>query len=82
MPSFSLKHFSARFFAHCPLLVNWAHDHESAFSTFMEYKVRVPVCGAIILNENLSKVVLVKGWKSSAGWGFPKGKINKQESES
>jgi mRNA-decapping enzyme subunit 2 len=25
--------------------------------------------------------VLVKGWKSSAAWGFPKGKINQQESE-
>jgi hypothetical protein len=23
--------------------------------------------------------VLVKGWKSSAGWGFPKGKINQDE---
>jgi hypothetical protein len=25
--------------------------------------------------------VLVKGWKSSAGWGFPKGKINEDEDE-
>jgi mRNA-decapping enzyme subunit 2 len=24
-------------------------------------------------------VVLVKGWKSSSGWGFPKGKINQNE---
>jgi 8-oxo-dGTP pyrophosphatase MutT (NUDIX family) len=23
--------------------------------------------------------VLVKGWKSSSGWGFPKGKINEDE---
>jgi len=23
--------------------------------------------------------ILVKGWKSSAGWGFPKGKINQDE---
>lgn len=23
----------------------------------------------------------MKGWKSSAGWGFPKGKINKDEPE-
>lgn len=23
--------------------------------------------------------LLVKGWKSSAGWGFPKGKINQLE---
>ncbi|KAJ3408901.1 mRNA-decapping enzyme subunit 2, partial [Chytridiales sp. JEL 0842] len=82
LPSFSLKNFSALFFEHCPLLVQWAHDHEKAFQTFMEYKVRVPVCGAIMLNERLDKVLLVKGWKSSSGWGFPKGKINKEESES
>jgi mRNA-decapping enzyme subunit 2 len=29
----------------------------------------------------LIQCVLVKGWKSSAAWGFPKGKINQQESE-
>jgi mRNA-decapping enzyme subunit 2 len=27
-----------------------------------------------------SQAVLVKGWKGSAGWGFPKGKINQTES--
>ena len=26
-----------------------------------------------------SQCVLVKGWKSSASWGFPKGKINDEE---
>ncbi|TPX61252.1 hypothetical protein SpCBS45565_g07310 [Spizellomyces sp. 'palustris'] len=81
LPSFSLKNFCAQFFRHCPLLHRWAHDHETAFQNFMEYKVRVPVCGAIILNERLDKVLLVKGWKSSSGWGFPKGKINKDEPE-
>ncbi|RKO87441.1 Dcp2, box A domain-containing protein, partial [Blyttiomyces helicus] len=82
LPSFSLKNFCARFFRHCPLLHRWAHDHDRAFQTFMEYKVRVPVCGAIILNENMTKVLLVKGWRASSGWGFPKGKINKDEPES
>ncbi|KAJ3153665.1 mRNA-decapping enzyme subunit 2 [Geranomyces michiganensis] len=81
LSSFGLKNFCAQFFRHCPLLHRWAHDHEKAFQNFMEYKVRVPVCGAIILNENMNKVLLVKGWKSSSGWGFPKGKINKDEPE-
>ena len=26
-----------------------------------------------------NQCILVKGWKSSAGWGFPKGKINQDE---
>lgn len=32
-----------------------------------------------MLNDTWDKCLLVKGWKSSAGWGFPKGKINEQE---
>ena len=28
----------------------------------------------------VAQAVLVKGWKGSAGWGFPKGKINQTES--
>jgi hypothetical protein len=47
----------------------------------MQYKVRVPVCGAIILNDRLDKCLLVKGWSSRSGWGFPKGKINKEEED-
>lgn len=45
----------------------------------MQYKIRVPVCGAIMLNERWDRCVLVKGWKASASWGFPKGKINREE---
>ncbi|KAG0174514.1 mRNA-decapping enzyme subunit 2 [Apophysomyces sp. BC1015] len=45
----------------------------------MQYRFRIPVCGAIIINESLDKCVLVKGWSSRSGWGFPKGKINQDE---
>ncbi|KAG0343117.1 mRNA-decapping enzyme subunit 2 [Podila humilis] len=81
LPSFSLKNFSAKFFQHCPLLHEWANEHETAFANFMEYKFRVPVCGAIILNESMDKCILVKGWAARSGWGFPKGKINKDEQD-
>jgi hypothetical protein len=80
--SFSLKNFSAKIFQHCPLLRQWEHEHERAFADFMQYKIRIPVCGAIILNERLDKCLLVKGWSSKSGWGFPKGKINKDEENS
>ncbi|RUS17982.1 Dcp2, box A domain-containing protein [Endogone sp. FLAS-F59071] len=56
LPSFSLKNFSAKFFQHSPLLHQWANEHERAFADFMQYKIRVPVCGAIMLNEALEKV--------------------------
>lgn len=79
LPSFGLKTFSAKIFQHCPLLHRWQHD--KAFDDFIKYKVRVPVCGAIILNDKLDKCLLVKGWSAKSGWGFPKGKINKDESQ-
>ncbi|KAJ3564386.1 hypothetical protein NP233_g8330 [Leucocoprinus birnbaumii] len=78
-PSLPLKKFSAMLFHACPLLHQWSNDHENAFNIFMQYKTRVPVCGAIMLNDSWDKCVLVKGWKSSSGWGFPKGKINEDE---
>ncbi|KAJ2795000.1 mRNA-decapping enzyme subunit 2, partial [Coemansia furcata] len=81
LPSMSLKTFAARMFKHCPLLSQWAHNAEAAYQTFLDYKFKVPVCGAIILNEELNKVLLVKGWSSRASWGFPRGKINKDEPE-
>lgn len=51
----------------------------AAFSEFLAYKTRVPVRGAILLNEEMDSVVLVKGWKKGANWSFPRGKINKGE---
>ena len=53
--------------------------HAQAFSEFLAYKTRVPVRGAIMLNEKMDSVVLVKGWKKGANWSFPRGKINKDE---
>ncbi|KIJ45581.1 hypothetical protein M422DRAFT_166723 [Sphaerobolus stellatus SS14] len=80
-PSYSLKKFSEILFHAVPLLHHWSHDHEAAFNDFMEYKTRVPVCGAVMLNDSLTKCILVKGWKASAGWSFPRGKVNENEDE-
>ena len=47
----------------------------------MAYKSRVPVRGAILLNDAMDECVLVKGWKKGANWSFPRGKINKDEND-
>ncbi|KAL7750502.1 mRNA-decapping enzyme subunit 2 [Sorochytrium milnesiophthora] len=59
----------------------WSTTHEQAFADFMTYKIRVPVCGGIILNDAMTKVLLVKGWSARSNWSFPRGKINKDEPE-
>jgi len=82
LPSLSLRNFCLRIFQHCPLLSEFSsYHHSTAFSEFLAYKTRVPVRGAIMLNDAMDQVVLVKGWKKGASWSFPRGKINKDEKD-
>lgn len=78
----TLRTFCLRIFQHCPLLASFSvENHIKAFEEFLQYKTRVPVRGAIMLNQDLDSVVLVKGWKKGASWSFPRGKINKDEDD-
>ncbi len=82
LPSLPLRNFCLRIFQHCPLLSEFSpYHHSTAFSEFLAYKTRVPVRGAIMLNQSMDQVVLVKGWKKGAYWSFPRGKINKDEKD-
>ncbi|VUC26491.1 unnamed protein product [Clonostachys rosea] len=82
LPSMTLRTFSLRIFQHCPLLASFStENHIQAFEEFLEYKTRVPVRGAILLNHEMDSTVLVKGWKKGANWSFPRGKINKDEDD-
>lgn len=85
LPSFS----NVRRFAH-PILSlcepaatfsNFDGDIYASYDAWQKYKNEVPTRGAILLNPSRDKVLLVKGWKSSASWGFPKGKIDEHESD-
>eukprot|EP01135_Chromosphaera_perkinsii_P006967 Nk52_evm5s639 gene=Nk52_evmTU5s639 len=81
LPKMNLKEFSFQIFVHCPFLKPHVANHSQLFQDFIHYKVRVPVYGAIIINEKFDKVLMVKGWGNKTTWGFPKGKINKDEPE-
>jgi mRNA-decapping enzyme subunit 2 len=82
LPSMTLRSFSLRIFQHCPLLAPFSvENHTRAFEEFLQYKTRVPVRGAILLNEDMDSTILVKGWKKGANWSFPRGKINKDEDD-
>lgn len=82
LPSLTLRNFCLRIFQHCPLLSEFSpYHHATAFEEFLAYKTRVPVRGAIMLNDEMDEVILVKGWKKGANWSFPRGKINKDESD-
>ncbi|GAA5895645.1 hypothetical protein JCM8208_005289 [Rhodotorula glutinis] len=81
LPSYTLKAFSLLMFKSCPLLHDLVPQHAQIWTSFMQYKERVPVCGAVLINEWWDKVLLVKGWTKGSSWSFPRGKINKEEPE-
>lgn len=82
LPSMHLRKFSQLMFQHCPLFSAYSEElHQQAYEQFLAYKTRVPVRGAIMLNQDMTHAVLVKGWKKGAKWSFPRGKINKEETD-
>eukprot|EP00899_Mesostigma_viride_P012052 jgi/Mesvir1/20848/Mv07939-RA.1 len=82
LASLSLRDFTELMFQHCPALRPYQNMIDDIYKSFTTYKTSVPVCGAIIMNREMDKCVLVKGWKGGASWGFPKGKRNKCEEDS
>lgn len=81
MKSLSLKEFTALLFGHCPGLAPFQHMLDKIYTNFNKYKQTVPTMGAILLNHAMDKVLLVRGFHSSHGWGFPKGKVAMRETD-
>lgn len=68
-------------FGHCPGLAPFQHMLDSIYTSFNKFKQTVPTMGAILLNQTMDKVLLVRGFHSSHGWGFPKGKVAMKETD-
>ena len=81
LPSLSLKAFAGMIFRHCPGLAPLQNDKQAIFAQFSAYKQAVPVMGAILLNAAMDKCLLVRGFKEHASWGFPRGKLAKDETD-
>ncbi|EGC36740.1 hypothetical protein DICPUDRAFT_46996, partial [Dictyostelium purpureum] len=81
LPKYSMAEFTKNFFSNCPILKHHQTSVEEILKSFSDYKTKVPVFGAIILNQDLDKALFVRGYGSNNSWGFPKGKVNKDESD-
>lgn len=79
LPKLEWRSFVRKIFAHSPLLQPHENDLDRLLAQFKEYKLGVPTCGAALLCPDLSKVVMVRAYGKSGSWGFPKGKIAKNE---
>jgi hypothetical protein len=70
LPSMHLRRFSQLMFQHCPLFSAYSEElHTQAYEQFLAYKTRVPVRGAIMLNQDMTHAVLVKGWRQDQQGG-------------
>ncbi|KAG8072827.1 hypothetical protein GUJ93_ZPchr0006g44719 [Zizania palustris] len=81
LKSLSFKDFTSLMFNSCAALRPYRAHLDDIYKDFTHYKFRVPVAGAIILDNTYEKCLLVKGWKSSASWSFPRGKRSKDEED-
>lgn len=80
LPKYNLKGFGTAILEKFPaLLCPFDQNVQVLLDDFFEYKSRIPTYGAIILNDNSSKCLMVRGWSAKQSWGFPKGKISKNE---
>uniref|UniRef100_A0A7S0YNN9 Nudix hydrolase domain-containing protein n=1 Tax=Hemiselmis tepida TaxID=464990 RepID=A0A7S0YNN9_9CRYP len=80
LPSLGMRDFSHKLFGHCAMLQPYAGQLDTILTKWNAYKREVPTFGAVILDESLTKVLLVRGWNSKT-WGWPKGKVNKDEDQ-
>jgi len=76
-----MKEFFKHMFRHIPFLKPHSGDEElgQIYADWKKYKLSVPTYGAIMLNEDLTHVVLASSYWNKKSWGFPKGKVNEEE---
>ncbi|OAD60243.1 m7GpppN-mRNA hydrolase, partial [Eufriesea mexicana] len=74
----SMREFATQIFYHIPFLTPHVINIDHILEQWRDYKQNVPTYGAIVLNEDLTKVLLVQSYCASS-WSFPKGKVNKDE---
>ncbi|GFR32936.1 m7GpppN-mRNA hydrolase [Trichonephila clavata] len=80
LPKTALKDFIRIIFGHIPFLQKYnSLEVDSIITDWREYKKAVPTYGAILLDEELKNVLLVQSFVYRTSWGFPKGKVNKDE---
>merc|ERR1711865_176829 len=80
LKSMKMPVFAKALFEQSDVLASVAHKSDNFYTQFKNYRHQIPVCGAIMLNEQCDKVLLVRSWQGKS-WTFPRGKINEGEIE-
>lgn len=80
LPKLKMRSFCQQYFQSQQLLHPHANKFEQLFVQWRDYMGQVPVCGCILLSPSMEEVLLVRSWQGSS-WGFPKGKVDKDEED-
>ncbi|PFH35042.1 hydrolase, NUDIX family protein [Besnoitia besnoiti] len=82
LPKLTLKDFGCLICHDCPILQHYIppEKHDKFLANWKRYCRTIPLRGAIILNEDLSKCLMVTGWKGGT-WMFPRGKVDEGEQD-
>jgi len=76
----NIKEFAQQIFQHCPFLRDYVHHLDAILSRWRGYKLSVPTYGAVLIDPTYEHVLLVRGFYNRESWGFPKGKVQENES--
>jgi len=76
---YGINQFAQHMFRHIPFLRSRESQVLDVLKEWREYKRSVPTYGAILLNEDMTQVLLVQSYWTKTSWGFPKGKVNQDE---
>ncbi|XP_066936953.1 m7GpppN-mRNA hydrolase-like [Clytia hemisphaerica] len=79
LPPCGMKPFMNMIFSRFEFLNKTGQSVSAIYEEWRKYKIRVPVFGAILIDDTLEQILLVQGFHNKASWGFPKGKVNKDE---
>lgn len=74
------RSFVVLVFQHCPFLRDYVHNLDTILSRWRGYKLSVPTYGAVLIDTTYEHVLLVRGFYNRESWGFPKGKVQENES--
>lgn len=79
LPKFKFKRFAQIMFTYVPRLRQFLVVFDDVVNKWIQYKFSIPCSGAIMLDETMDYILLVQGYGNKT-WGFPKGKVNHDES--
>jgi mRNA-decapping enzyme subunit 2 len=80
LPHITQEEFGRQVFRLCSLLQGSYKNYGELYKKYQMYMSKVPVYGAILLNQNMDKCLMVRSYRGKT-WMFPRGKVNEGESD-